>query len=311
VSLWTRIPRGVRDKVERVAPEAFWVWLHQLREIETDRRWTTGRLLRAAHPSLAAPEPPRDALRRAEARVYSQNGEDGILAWLFERIGVTTRTVVEFGIGDGTECNAANLLLTFGWNGALLDADAAKAERARAFYAGRAAVQVVHRALEPDNVDDVLSKLVPGEVDLLSLDIDGNDYWVWQALSAVRARVVAVEYNASFGPARSVTVPYRRGFDRYGEHASGFYHGASLAALAKLGTEKGYLLAGCDSRGANAFLVDRAAAAAAGLEELSPADAFHPLYERAHLSVEQQWAQIAHLPLVEIESDPAGQTHRV
>jgi hypothetical protein len=300
VSLWTRIPRGVRDRIERVAPDSFWIWLHQLREVETDRRWTAGRLLRDAHPSLVAPEQQREALRRAEARVYSQNGEDGILAWLFERVGATNRTLVEFGIEDGSECNAANLLLTFGWRGALLDADAAGVERARAFFGGRADVAVVHRAVEPDNVDDVLSALVPAEIDLLSLDIDGNDYWVWQALSAVQARVVAIEYNASFGPERSVTVPYARGFDRYQAHLSGFYHGASLAALAKLGAQKGYLLAGCDSRGANAFFVDRAAAESAGLEELSAAEAFYPLHERAHLTAERQWAQIAHLPLVQI-----------
>jgi hypothetical protein len=300
VSLWTRIPRGVRDRVERVAPESFWVWLHQLREVETDRRWTAGRLLRDAHPSLVAPESQLEALRRAEARVYSQNGEDGILAWLFERVGVTNRTLVEFGIGDGTECNSANLLLTFGWRGALLDADAVGVERARAFFAGRADVEVVHRALEPDNVDQTLGSLVPPELDLLSLDIDGNDYWVWQALTAVRPRVVAIEYNASFGPERSVTVPYTRSFDRYRTHVSGFYHGASLAALAKLGAEEGYLLAGCDSRGANAFFVDRGAAERAGLEEVSAAEAFSPLHERAHLPLERQWAQIANLPFVQI-----------
>lgn len=290
----------MRDRVERIAPQSFWVWLHQLREVEVDRRWSTARLLRGDHPSLAAPEPQRDALRRAEARAYSQNGEDGILAWLLDRVGVSSRVLVEFGIGDGSECNSANLLLTFGWTGALLDADPACADAARSFYAGRADVQVLHRALEPDNVNEALSALVPAEIDLLSLDIDGNDYWVWEALTAVRPRVAAVEYNATFGPERSVSVPYRRGFDRYAEHVSGFYHGASLAALAKLGAEKGYVLVGCDSRGANAFFVGREAASGAGLEALDPADAFYPLHERAHLSLDRQWAEIAHLPLVEI-----------
>jgi hypothetical protein len=299
MGVWTRIPRGFRDKVERVAPESFWVWLHQLREVEVDRRWTASRLLREAHPELVAPEPQHEAMRRAEARVYSQNGEDGILAWLFGLVGVTNRTLVEFGIGDGSECNSANLLLTFGWSGALLEADAAKAEAAYRFYDGRARVEVRHRALEPDNVDQVLAELVPEVVDLLSLDIDGNEYWVWQALTTVRPRVVAIEYNASFGPERSVTVPYKRGFDRYREHASGFYHGASLAALAKLGSDKGYLLAGCDSRGANAFFVDRGAAAGT-LEDQPPAEAFYPLHERAHLPLEKQFAQIRQLQLVEV-----------
>lgn len=299
MGVWTRIPRGFRDKVERVAPESFWVWLHQLREVEVDRRWTTARLLREAHPDLVAPEPQHEAMRRAESRVYSQNGEDGILAWLFGLVGITNRTLVEFGIGDGSECNSANLLLTFGWSGALLEADPKQAEAAYRFYDGRARVEVRNRALEPDNVNDVLAELVPEVIDLLSLDIDGNDYWVWQALSAVRPRVVAIEYNATFGPERSVTVPYKRGFDRYREHPSGFYHGASLAALAKLGAEKGYLLAGCDSRGANAFFVD-AGAAAGKLDDQPPAAAFYELYERAHLPLSKQLEQIRHLPLVEV-----------
>ncbi len=299
MSLWTRIPRGFRDRVERIAPESFWVWLHQLREVDVDRRWTAGRLLREAHPGLRAPESQPETLRRSECRAYSQNGEDGILAWLLDRVGVTNRTLVEFGIGDGTECNAANLLLTFGWTGALIEADPEKAGRARAFYAGREGVRVETRALEPDNVDEVLGGLVPAEIDLLSLDIDGNDYWVWQALTAVRARVVAIEYNATFGPERSVAVPYKRGFDRYAEHASGFYHGASLAALAKLGAEKGYLLAGCDSHGANAFFVEREAAAGT-VEEVSPTEAFYPLQERAHISLAAQLAQISGLPLVDV-----------
>jgi len=122
---------------------------------------------------------------------------------------------------------------------------------------------------------------------------------VLEALTAVRPRVIVVEYNATFGPERSVTIPYTRGFDRYRAHASGFYHGASLTALARLGERKGYVLAGCDSRGTNAFLVD-AEAAAGAFDAVTPAEAFAPLFERAHLSVEDQFAQIAHLPLVEV-----------
>jgi hypothetical protein len=296
VGLWTSIPRGVRDRVSGVLPEWWWVWLRQLREVEADRRWTAGQALLARYPQLAAPV---GSINRHEARVYSQNGEDGIIAWLFAQVGAPRRTFVEFGIGDGSECNSANLLLTFGWSGALLEADPEKAQAAYRFYDGRARVEVRNRALEPDNVNEVLSELVPEVIDLLSLDIDGNDYWVWQALTGVRPRVVAIEYNSTFGPERSVTVPYRRGFDRYREHASGFYHGASLSALARLGAEKGYVLAGCDSRGANAFFVD-AGAAAGKLDEQLPADAFYELHERAHLPLEKQAEQIRHLPLVDV-----------
>jgi hypothetical protein len=301
MALWTRLPRGVRDRVTGVLPGWWWTWLHQLREIDVDREWQGAAILRAAHPSLAAPTSGLAALRAAELRVHSQNGEDGILAYLLDRIGPTTREVVEFGIGDGTECCAANLVLTFGWSAHLLEADADDAGAAAAFYAERAGerVPVDHAAVEPDTVDSLLSQHVAPVFDVLSLDIDGNDYWVLEALESVRPRVIVVEYNATFGPERSVTIPYTRGFDRYRAHASGFYHGASLTARARLGERKGYVLAGCDSRGANAFLVD-AEAAAGVLEPVSPAEAYAPLFERAHLTVEEQFGQIAHLPLVEV-----------
>jgi Methyltransferase FkbM domain len=301
MGLWTRVPRGVRDRVTGVLPEWWWAWLHQLREIDLDREWQGASILRASHPGLAAPATGLEALRAAELRVHSQNGEDGILAYLLDRIGPTTREIVEFGIGDGSECCAANLILTFGWSALLLEADGGDADPAAAFYAAHAGarVRVEHTAVEPDTIDGLLSGHVAAVFDVLSVDIDGNDYWVLEALEAVRPRVIVVEYNASFGPERSVTIPYARGFDRYAAHASGFYHGASLTALARLGERKGYLLAGCDSRGTNAFLVD-ADAARDAIERVAPADAFAPLYERAHLSVEEQFRQIEHLPLVEV-----------
>lgn len=301
MALWTRLPRGVRDRLTGVLPDWWWTWLHQLREIDVDREWQGAAILRASHPSLVAAAGGVEALRNAELRVHSQNGEDGILAHLLGRIGPTTREVVEFGVGDGTECCAANLVLTFGWSALLLEASERDATAARAFYRDRAAgrVHVEHVAVEPDNIDALLSGRVAPVFDVLSVDIDGNDYWVLDALAVVRPRVIVVEYNASFGPERSVTIPYTRGFSRYDAHVSGFYHGASLAALARLGERKGYVLAGCDSRGANAFLVD-AEAAAGVIEPASPESAFVPLFERSHLTVEEQFRQIAHLPLVDV-----------
>jgi len=283
-------------------PDGWWTWLHQLREIDVDREWTGATVLRQAYPSLAAPDQGVGALRRAELRVHSQNGEDGTIAWLLDRVGVVSREVVEFGIGDGSECCAANLVLTFGWSALLLEASPEDAAAAAARFAslcdGR--VRVEHASVEPDNVNELLGGKVAPAFDLLSVDIDGNDYWVLAALEAVRPRVVVVEYNASFGPERSVTIPYTKGFDRYRAHSSGYYHGASVAALASLGEQKGYILAGCDSRGTNAYLVDAHAASAGGIPAVSPAEAFAPLFERMHLSVEEQFEQIADLPLVEV-----------
>lgn len=284
-----------------VLPDAWWTWLHQLREIDVDREWAGASALRKAYPSLRRFEGPLDALRRAELRVHSQNGEDGILAYLVDRIGVGSGEVVEFGIGDGSECCAANLVLTFGWSALLLEARAGDAAAAMSFYGTRAPgrVTVVNTVVEPETIDGLLAGRVAPEFDVLSVDIDGNDYWVLAALEAVRPRVIVVEYNASFGPDRSVSIPYTQGFDRYRAHSSGYYHGASLTALARLGERKGYILAGADSRGVNAFLVDERLAEGR-IEAVLPGDAFAPLFERAHQSVEEQFALIEHLPLVEV-----------
>lgn len=301
---WSRIPRGVRDRVAGLVPDAWWVWLHDLREVDVDRAWLGVAALRQACPELAASQPHGKQLHAAELRVHSQNGEDGIVAYLLERIGVANRQVVEFGIGDGRECCSATLLLHFGWGGLLMDGSAANAERARelhadtpAFVEGRLAI--LHRLVEPDNVDELVSAHVDPDVDVASIDIDGNDYWVWRALESVRPRLLVIEFNSTFGPDRSVTIPYARGFERYRAHVSGFYHGASLAALARLGRDKGYRLVGCDSRGTNAFFV-REDVAPPGLVAVSARDAFTTLVERRHLPVERQFEQIAHLPLEEV-----------
>jgi hypothetical protein len=298
MSLWTSIPRGVRDRVTGVLPGWWWLWLRQLREVELDRRWNAGLALRAAYPELAAGD--ELPLHAHEARVHSQNGEDGIVAHLLSRIGPGSRTFVEFGVEDGRECNTAALARVFGWRGLLLEADPACARSAAAYFADRPAVTVRNVAVEPETLDGLLREHgLDGDLDVLSVDIDGNDYWVWRGLTAARPRLVVIEYNASFGPERAVTIPYTPGFDRYRAHASGFYHGASLAALARLGAEKGYVLAGCDSRGSNAFFVLREAAEGT-VPAVEPAEAFRPLWERAHLPVNAQLEQIAGLPLTEV-----------
>ncbi len=184
-------------------------------------------------------------LRSAEERIHSQGGEDGVLLRLFEALGATNRYFVEFGAKDGTFLsNTANLRLHHGWNGLLMDAGA---ERGDAL--------VTPAFVTAENVESLFSEHgVPAHFDLLSIDIDGNDYWVWKALRAFTPRVVIVEYNIFFGPDECRTIPYDA------EHRwekDSPYHGASLAALAKLGREKGYALIHTDSFAPNAVFVLR------------------------------------------------------
>jgi len=198
------------------------------------------------------------SLNDNEVKVYSQHGEDGVLLHIFSKVGVTNRTFVEFGIADGRECNTANLSINFGWNGLLMDTSSQNISKARDYYrkvlSPKSRVRIIRYHVTAENINEILqSNDTPPDLDLLSIDIDGNDYWVWRAITYCRPRVVVIEYNAMLGCTEPITVKYDPNFDRRKKHSSGFYFGASLPALAKLGREKGYVLLGCDSSGVNAF----------------------------------------------------------
>jgi Methyltransferase FkbM domain len=247
-----------------------------------------------------------DKLNQHEAKIYSQNGEDGILLYLFSQIGITNGRFVEFGIGNGRECNTANLSLNFGWHGLLMEIDPQQVAAARRYYQQQLGseqdrVQIVEAGLTAVNINTLLTQNnLQGEIDLLSIDMDGNDYWVWQAIDVIQPRLVVIEYNASFGKQRSISVPYDPNFNIHAKHPSGFYHGASLTALTKLGRQKGYRLVGCDSSGSNAFFVHQTATQKL-IKELLPQEAYFPhIHRTKFLTTEQQFQIIAHLPFDEM-----------
>jgi len=248
----------------------------------------------------------QNTLNRYEQRIYSQNGEDGVLLHLFSLLGTTDRRFIEFGIGDGKQCNTANLSLNFGWSGLLLEIDAQNVQAARRYYQQQlgqsaAQVEITQAQVTAENINLILSEHgYAGEVDLLSIDIDSNDYWVWQAIDIIQPRVVTIEFNASLGCERPLVVPYQSSFDAQAAHVSGFYHGASLAALTKLGQAKGYLLAGCESAGINAFFV-REDVALGKVTAVSPTQAYFPhAYRTALMSQQAQFDLIRHLPFIEV-----------
>lgn len=187
-------------------------------------------------------------------KVYSQCDEDGILQEIFRRIGVGPRTFIEFGVEHGLECNTTKLLLEE-WQGLWLECVPARVRKARTVFktaidAGR--LRIVEARVSVENVDALFREQgMEGTIDLLSIDIDGNDYWVWKAIASVRPRVVVIEYNAALPPPLSVVMPYDPAWSWQGDT----YSGASLNALGKLGTEKGYRLVGCSLSGVNAFFV--------------------------------------------------------
>ncbi len=231
----------------------------------------------------------RDLARRAtnlpefpdvEFRCYSQNGEDGILLYIFSLLGTTNRRVVEICAGDGFECNAANLIINHGWQGLLFDGDADQVARGTAFYATCRNTWVsppkfVSEWITAENVAAlVASQGFGGPVDLLSLDVDGNDYWIWKALDFINPRVVVIEFNAQCGPESSITIAYHPDF-RLDLTRLPYRCGASLSALVKLAASKGYRLVGVESRGINAFFVRQ------GLgEELLPSRSVRDCYQQ-------------------------------
>ena len=261
-------------------------------------------LLKRLHPNIAAGHTRAPGFHDYEIRLASQHGEDGLLLHILSAAGVTDRRVVEFGIEDGRECLARTLIEYFGWSGLLMDCAAANVSDAREFYRHELGmdedrVRVVRCLVTAENINDVLTdNRFTGRIGLLSIDIDGNDYWVWKAIDAIQPRVVVIEYNASFGPAASLVTVYDQAFDRKAKHPSGWYHGASLAALAGLADRRGYALVGCDSSGVNAFFVHRHLLRGS-LPEVSVADAWRPHRSRSERATQdEQLSLLLSLPLL-------------
>jgi hypothetical protein len=235
-------------------------WSHRGPMTSGRSRRTVRRLRRAEErlQDLKAADPTH--LQWFEATTHSQNGEDGLIAEIFRRIGTSSRTFVEIGAADGVQnCTAA--LVDAGWRGTWVEGDAQRAEAARANAKGTG-VTVCHAFVDRDNIVSLLDESqTPREVDLLVLDIDGNDYWVLERLGRwLHPRAMVLEYNATVGPWLGWAMPYdaRHLWDETS------WHGASLAALTRLGRGLGFTLVGCDSRGVNAFFVRTSLAGAFG-----------------------------------------------
>jgi hypothetical protein len=198
-------------------------------------------------------QPPK-RLQRFERQVFSQNGEDGIIQEIFNRIGAESKSFLEIGIEDGRETNTT-WLLQKGWRGVWIDGNQNATKRAAREFArpiGEGRLMVETASVTAENIGGLLKKIhFAGEFDLLSLDIDRNTFFVWQALRLLRPRVVVIEYNAIIPPEQDWRVEYvaERGWNGTS------YFGASLKAYETLGRELGYCLVGCETLGVNAFFV--------------------------------------------------------
>lgn len=196
------------------------------------------------HEGLAYPE----KLTAQRFRLTSQNQEDGITAALLKEVSVKMRTFIEIGSGLSGG-NSAFLAREWGWTGLMVDGNAARQVQVARRFPG---VTAVGAWVTRDNINDIITTHgFGGEVDVFSLDVDGSDYWIWEAMTACSPRIVILEYNSMFGPDRAVTVAYDEQFDRHRHHT--MYYGASLLALTRLSARKGYRLVAVEPSGINAF----------------------------------------------------------
>jgi len=193
----------------------------------------------------------------AEFKIFSQFGDDGILQYLIQQTQPEHHTFIEFGVQDYSEANTRFLLVNDNWRGLIMDgnAQAMSALRNDDLY-WRHDLTAVGAFITLENVNQLFrDNSFSGEIGLLSVDIDGNDYWVWEAVNSVNPVIVTMEYNSVFGAEHAITVPYDPVFHRAKAHYSNLYWGASLKALCNLADKKGYAFVGCNSNGNNAHFV--------------------------------------------------------
>ena len=225
---------------------------------------------------LDARQAPPERLEDVEFKVYSQFGEDGILQYLIRQAKVPDTTFVEIGVGDYRESNTRFLVENNNWRGLAIDGGPDHVRFVlNSALSWRYDVEPVQAFVTRENVNDLIrDNGFVGEIGLLSVDVDGVDYWLWQAIDIVRPAIVVVEYNALFGPDATVTVPYDPSFVNSEAHYSQAYFGCSVGALAHLAEQRGYRLVGCASNAANAFFVRDDAAG--NLPALTSQEAWRP-----------------------------------
>lgn len=250
-------------------------------------------------------------LHSHEFRVFSQWGEDGIIQYLIRHVKIKRNIFVEFGIQNYAESNTRFLLMNNNWSGLVIDGskqniDYVKNDPIYWQYNLKAVTSFITRG----NINTIIAENgINGEIGILSVDIDGNDYWIWESITVVNPSIVIVEYNHRFGKEKAVTIPYDEHFVRERGHFSTIYYGASLKALCLLAEKKDYAFVGCNSAGNNAFFV-RKDLMPDGLKELTAEEGFVPGKFRESrdrdgrllfLSPEEELQIIASLPLVEVK----------
>lgn len=185
---------------------------------------------------------------------FSQFEEDGLLLYLFALLDTQHKTFLEFGADDGINSNTANLHFHHDFTGLFIDGNAKAIERGRHFYkkhgnSSVAAPTFLEAMITSENINELITRGgLQGDIGCMSIDIDGNDYWVWKAIDCITPEVVVIETHNEFG-LHDIIVPYDPDYFYPGKHPD--YHGASPIAMTKLAKSKGYRLVGANELGFN------------------------------------------------------------
>ena len=198
-------------------------------------------------------------ISQAEFRISSQFGDDGIIQYVISRLSLpaSERRFIEFGVENYRESNTRFLLQNDNWTGLVMDGseEHVSSIRSEQLY-WRHDLTALARFITRDNINSIIEEAgFSGRVGILSIDVDGNDYWIWEGITVTNPAVVIVEFNGIFGGKEPVTIPYREDFVRQKVHYSYLYWGTSLKALCFLAGQKKYAWIGCNSAGNNAYFV--------------------------------------------------------
>lgn len=226
---------------------------------------------------------------------FSQFEEDGLLLYIFSVIGMGSKSFVDLGSNDCVNSNCANLAIHFGWLGLFVDGDKTMIKIGKKFYSKypnpwNHPQQFSCSFITEENVNSLMkNKGIEGEIELLSIDIDGNDFWIWKAIEVIQPKVVVIESQVAFGD-KNLVVPYIDGYNS--DIKSNYYSGASTIALQKLGKEKGYRLIGSNQYGHNLFFMKNGV----GDHEFPEINALQTLQHPFATSKFHEFEKIKHLP---------------
>lgn len=240
-----------------------------------------------------------------EFSAFSQNGEDGVLDVLRSQLRECNRSFIEIGASDGIDNNSAWLAIAEKYCGLMIEGDARKSARARRLLPGYGlAVECLPLFVTRTSVPALVQRALYADPDVCSLDIDGNDYYIADALldAGLRPKIFVVEYNAAFGPERRVTIEYSDAFDFSAAHPSQLYYGVSIAGWRAFFAQRGYCFVSVERNGVNAFFADPACFAAMFLDAVDGLDYAENRFQlhKFRQPWEQQFKRIADMPLVEI-----------